>query len=100
MPDVYILKCADGSYYVGLAQVDLEGRVSEHNMGVDPKAYTFKRRPVVLVFNENYDRFDDAIARERQIKGWNRAKKEALIAYDYDGLPSLAKSRKKKQSDF
>jgi putative endonuclease len=93
MPDVYILKCSDGSYYVGLAQVDLERRVSEHNLGLDHRAYTFKRRPVILVFNEYYDRFDDAVARERQIKGWNRAKKEALIGYDYEGLPKLAKRR-------
>ena len=48
MPDVYILKCANGAYYVGLAQNDLEGRVSEHQLGLDPKAWTFKRRPVEL----------------------------------------------------
>ena len=47
----------------------------------------------MLVFNENYDRFDDAVAREQQIKRWSRAKKEALIAYNYDGLPELAKRR-------
>ena len=93
MPDVYILECADGSYYVGLAQYDLEARVSEHNLGTYPDAWTYKRRPVLLVFNENYDRFDDAVAREQQIKGWSRAKKEALIAYNYDGLPELAKRR-------
>jgi putative endonuclease len=93
LPDVYILKCANGSYYVGLAQDDLEGRVSEHQLGLNPKAWTFKRRPVELVFNEQYDRFDDAIARERQIKSWSRVKKEALIAGNYEGLPALAKRR-------
>ena len=93
MPDVYILKCANGAYYVGLAQNDLEGRVSEHQLGLNPKAWTFKRRPVELVFNENYDRFDDAIVRERQIKSWSRAKKEALIAGNYKELPELAKRR-------
>jgi putative endonuclease len=93
MPDVYILKCADGAYYVGLAQADPEGRVSEHNLGLDPKAWTFKRRPVLLVYNEPYDRFDDAINRERQIKSWSRAKKKALIAGNFENLPELAKRR-------
>ena len=51
------------------------------------------RRPVELVFAETYDRIIDAIARERQIKGWSRVKKEALIAYDYERLPELAKNR-------
>jgi putative endonuclease len=93
MPDVYILRCADGAYYVGLAQHDLEGRVSEHQFGLDPMAWTYTRRPVELMYNESYDRFDDAIARERQIKGWSRAKKEALIAGAYEALPDLAKRR-------
>jgi predicted GIY-YIG superfamily endonuclease len=55
--------------------------------------YTRKRRPVVLVFTETYDRIVDAIERERQIKGWSRAKKEALIALDYVRLPELARNR-------
>jgi putative endonuclease len=86
---VYILRCADGSYYTGLTREDVEARVWEHNN--DPiDGYTARRRPVTLVFCEVYDRLTDAIARERQIKGWTRGKKEALIRGDYEALPDLA----------
>lgn len=89
---VYILRCSDGSYYTGLTKRDIEDRVDEHNAGSNP-GYTQTRRPVELVFIETYERIVDAIDRERQIKGWSRRKKEALIRYDYEGLPALA-SRK------
>ena len=92
---VYILRCADGSYYTGLTKQEIEARVWEHNAGICD-GYTKKRRPVELVFTETYDRIIDAIARERQIKGWSRAKKEALIALDYESLPELAKNRQGK----
>ena len=88
---VYILRCADGSYYTGLTKQDVEARVWEHNNLPDEKSYTAKRRPVTLVFTETYDRIVDAIARERQIKGWSRRKKEALIALRYEGLPELSR---------
>ncbi len=87
---VYILRCADGSYYVGSTKQAVEARVWEHNnLPVD--GYTARRRPVELVFTESYERITDAIARERQIKGWSRRKKEALIALDYEGLPALSR---------
>ncbi len=87
---VYILKCADGSYYVGSTKQAVEARVWEHNnLPID--SYTAKRRPAVLVFAESYDRITDAIARERQIKGWSRRKKEALIALAYETLPELSR---------
>ncbi len=89
---VYIVRCADGSYYTGLTKQEVEARVWEHNEGVYD-GYTRKRRPVVLVFTETYDRITDAIERERQIKGWSRVKKEALIALAYEGLPELASRR-------
>ncbi|MBB5703110.1 putative endonuclease [Ochrobactrum daejeonense] len=89
---VYILRCADGSYYTGLTKQDIEARLWEHNEGIY-ESYTKMRRPVELVFTETYDRIVDAIARERQIKGWSRAKKEALIAMDYERLPELAKRK-------
>src|SRR4051812_31727124 len=86
---VYILRCADGRYYTGLTREDPEVREWEHNN--DPiDSYTSRRRPVKLVFCEVYDRLTDAIARERQIKGWSRRKKEALIHGAYDALPELA----------
>jgi putative endonuclease len=91
---VYMLRCADCSYYTGLTKRDVADRVDEHNAGVD-KGYTHSRRPVELVFTEDYERIVDAIDRERQIKGWSRRKKEALVRYDYEALPELA-SRKRK----
>ncbi len=89
---VYILRCSDGSYYTGLTKQEIEARVWEHNEGVYD-GYTRKRRPVELVFTETYDRIVEAIERERQIKGWTRAKKEALIALAYERLPELSKNR-------
>ena len=91
---IYILRCVDGSYYTGLTRRSIADRVDQHNTG-EVEGYTHSRRPVELVFTETYDRILDAIARERQIKGWTRRKKEALIRYDYEGLPELA-SRKKR----
>ncbi|QND49741.1 GIY-YIG nuclease family protein [Rhizobium lusitanum] len=87
---VYILRCSDGSYYTGLTKQEIEARVWEHNAGIYD-GYTSKRRPVELMFHEVYDRIIDAIARERQIKGWSRRKKEALIALDYEALPALSR---------
>jgi putative endonuclease len=87
---VYIPLCADGSYYVGKTQKGLEARIGEHNAGVFP-GYTAHRRPVVLMWAQEFQRYDDACAAERRIKGWSRAKKEALIRGDWDGIQWLAK---------
>ena len=90
---IYILLCADGSYYTGVTQRDVEERVSEHALGLIPGAYTASRRPVRLVYAEAYERVDEAIATERRIKGWSRAKKEAYIRGDFAALVALAKRR-------
>ena len=90
---LYILKCADGSYYVGTARATLEQRVAEHNAG-HYDGYTASRRPVTLMFSQWFERITDAIAAERQIKGWSRAKKEALIRGDFEGLVSLARRKR------
>ena len=89
---LYILKCSDGSYYVGTTRAAVEYRVSEHNEGIH-NGYTKSRRPVMLAFSEYFDRITDAIAAERQVKGWSRAKKEALIKRNYDLLPELSRRR-------
>ncbi len=90
---VYMLQCADGSYYVGNATGDdLTRRIAEHQAGTYP-GYTYTRRPVRLVWSEYFDRITDANAVERQVKGWNRAKKEALIKGDWDAIQQLAKRR-------
>ena len=87
---LYILRCADGSYYVGTTRKSLEERVGEHNLG-SLGGYTATRRPVTLVFAQHFESITDAIAAERQIKGWSRAKKEALIAGRFDLLRALAR---------
>lgn len=89
---VYMLRCADGSYYVGSTKKDVAARLWEHNEGLVP-AYTRSRRPVVLVYAQEFDRFDEAGAFERRLKGWSRAKKEALIHEDVASLKRLAKNR-------
>ena len=87
---VYMLRCADNSYYVGSATGDdLQPRIDQHNSGAFP-GYTFRRRPVILVWSERFDRIADGIAAERQIKGWSRAKKEALIKQDWPEISRLS----------
>ncbi len=91
---VYMLRCAAGSFYVGKTQSSLEQRVSQHNTG-HFGGYTAARRPVTLVFQQDFQQIADAIAAERQLKGWSRAKKDALIRGDYELLHTLARSRPK-----
>ena len=86
----YILKCSDGSYYVGSA-ANLKDRVDRHNQGRGP-SYTSKRIPVQLVYYERFKSLDGAVKRERQIKKWSRAKKEALINAELESLKELSKS--------
>ncbi len=87
---MYILQCADGSYYTGSTR-NLEKRIWEHQNGLGAN-YTFKRQPVKLVYCEEYYRIDGAFYREKQIQGWRREKKEALINGKYNKLPELAKN--------
>ena len=91
---VYILWCSDGSYYVGSTRGDLEKRIAEHNTGAFG-GFTVRRRPVDFVYYQAFDRITDAVAAERQLKGWSRAKKKALITGDLNRLRALAKRRKK-----
>lgn len=89
---VYIVRCADGSYYTGSTRAFLEERIAQHNAG-SFNGYTACRRPVKLVFHQEFDRITDAIAAERQLKNWSRAKKEALIRGDFEALRRLAQSK-------
>ena len=89
MPHVYILKCADGSYYVGSTR-SLDTRMLQHSTGVGAK-YTSTRLPVELVFAQEFDRIDEAYEREKQIQGWSRRKREALIAHETERLPELSR---------
>ena len=91
---VYILQCSDGSYYTGITN-DLDRRIAEHNEGYDTKGYTYSRRPVKLVYYEDHSDPYYAIGREKQIKGWSRKKKMALIEGNWDKLPEYSKRKKK-----
>lgn len=84
MPFVYILRCADKSYYVGTTD-NLLARLNQHQNGVGAD-YTAPRRPVEMVYAEEHASTRDARNREVQLKRWSRAKKEALVAQDLTGL--------------
>ena len=88
MPFTYILECSDGSYYVG-STVDLEFRMWQHNEG-DGAAYTKRRRPVTLLWSHEFEHIGAAFAFEKQVQGWSRSKREALIRGDFEALPELA----------
>ena len=89
---VYIIQCSDGSYYTGISN-DIERRLREHNEGKDSKSFTFNRRPVRLKFSTSFTNSIDAIRFEKQVKGWSRAKKEALINGEFKELIALAKKK-------
>src|SRR5215471_7758281 len=89
---LYILHCADGSYYVGTTRKTLEERLAEHNLGLQG-GYTAARRPVTLIFAQYFETITDAVSAERQVKGWSRAKKEALINGEWNRLTELARRR-------
>lgn len=87
---VYILRCSDNTYYTGVTN-NIERRLAEHQSGENKTAYTFKKRPVKLVFKANFSSIDYAIEKEKQIKSWSKNKKEALIKGDFELLPELSK---------
>ena len=86
---VYLLRCSDGSYYAGHTD-NLEGRLWQHEQGTGCD-WTSRRRPVDLVWCDSAPTRDEALAFERRIKGWTRAKKEALIASDWDRVKWLSR---------
>ena len=92
MPYTYIVRCSDDTYYVG-STWDLDGRLWQHNHSPDGANYTRKRRPVVLVWNAQFDSMEQAFAFEKRISGWRREKKEAVIRGDYDALIELSKRK-------
>ena len=85
----YMLKCADGSYYVGHTD-DLDARMGAHQTGAFA-GYTLRRRPLQLVWHQEFAERDQAFAVERQIKGWSRVKKEALVAGDWEAVQLLSR---------
>ena len=89
---MYILECSNGQYYVGSTQ-DLDLRLKQHQAG-EGCVFTKKHLPVKLVYYEKFQRIHEAFAREHQVKGWNRKKKEALINNQAELLPELSKSKR------
>ncbi|PPE73806.1 GIY-YIG nuclease family protein [Solimonas fluminis] len=86
---LYILHCADGSYYTGHTD-NLELRIAQHDDGTF-KGYTETRKPVKLVYSQDFSSRNDALAAEMQVKRWSRAKKEALVRGDLSGLQVAAR---------
>ena len=93
---IYILHCADASYYTG-STVDLSLRLPEHQEGSNPRAYTYSRRPVKLVWATEVETKREARLLEYQIKGWNRKKKEALIRDDYNAIHEIVRDERKRR---
>lgn len=93
---IYILKCSDDTYYTGLTK-DLDGRLYEHVTGAHPASYTFCRRPVELVWSVVIESYQEAFQWEHRIKGWSRAKKEALIRGDIDGIHEIVRSERQRR---
>ena len=89
---VYILLCSDGSYYTGITN-NISRRVQEHELGLNLTCYTFRKRPLTLVYQQDFHFAEQAIAYEKQIKGWSRKKKAALIAGDIDLLSKISCGR-------
>ena len=87
---VYILECSDKSYYTGVTN-NLDERLAQHNGGYSKTSYTHSRRPVILRFSQAFHDIHQAIALEKQIKGWTRKKKEALINEEWEILKSYLK---------
>lgn len=86
---VYILKCSDGSYYTGITN-DIDRRLHEHQNGANITCDTYKRRPLSLMFCEHFPDVNQAIAFEKQVKGWTRKKKEAIINDNWNKLKELS----------
>lgn len=91
MAYMYILECADGSLYVG-STIDLDRRLAQHSCG-EGAVYTRTRLPVRLLYFEEFERVEDAFGREKQVQGWGRAKRLALVSEQSDRLPGLAKKQ-------
>jgi predicted GIY-YIG superfamily endonuclease len=94
---VYILKCADGSYYTGHTD-NLDLRIAQHQQGAFTSCYTYKRRPVELCFTETFATREEALISERKIKGWSRKKKQAMMQGDWNKVSALARNTQSKGS--
>ena len=92
---VYLLVCADGTFYVG-STANLPLRLAQHQMGHDPAAYAYRRRPVRLAWCDRFPSLGEALERERQLKGWSRAK-EALINGEVDQVHEIVANERRRR---
>ncbi len=92
---MYILECSDGSYYVG-STIDIYKRLGQHQEGFGGR-YASRRRPVKLVYAEYFDEIESAYQAEKQVQGWRREKRDALIRGDFDSLLELARNKKARE---
>ena len=95
---VYIVECADGTYYTGFTS-NPEKRLAEHNQGYYRDAYTYTRRPVILKWIEQFTDPNHAITVEKQIKGWSHKKKQAIIEGNWNQLVVLSRNRFNRDKD-
>jgi putative endonuclease len=93
MPHTYIVECADGSFYVG-STWDLDRRLWQHNTPDQGPIYTRQRRPVRLAWSAYFGSIEQAFQYEKQVQGWSRKKREALIRGDFEGLPALSRRKR------
>ncbi|WP_366942184.1 GIY-YIG nuclease family protein [Gordonia sp. (in: high G+C Gram-positive bacteria)] len=94
---LYILKCSDGTYYVGSTR-SLDARIRQHSIGLGAE-YTRRRLPVELVFSAEFDHIGEAFEMEKRVQKWSRAKREALIRGDFEALHQHARCRNDTASD-
>ena len=96
---VYILKCADGLTYTGITN-DISRRLDEHEKGLNKNCFTYKRRPLELIFHQEFNDIEQAIYFEKKIKNWSGKKKLALANDDFDMLQILAECRNASHSKY
>ncbi len=96
---LYILECSDGKLHTGITN-KLERRLSEHQKGTNPRSFTFKRRPVKLIFNEIFNDIEQLIYFEKKIKKWSASKKKALAMGDSERLQLLSECRNATHSKY
>lgn len=93
---VYILKCANGTFYTGSTS-NLHDRINAHKSGADPNSYTYRLRPIKLVWAEEYESRIEALNVEKHIKGWSHVKKQALIENDFEKIHQIVKQERKER---
>ncbi len=89
---VYILECSNNSYYTGVTN-NMNRRLHEHDTGANRSCFTYDKRPVKLVYVQSFMEIENAIKWEKQLKGWSRKKKQAVIHNNWEKLPALSKNK-------